>query len=68
MDSNFVTLLIMIIPILEIVAIYFLFNFYNKYKIISKTETTKIRYLKKGIYEVKGRIVPSNEKIYSPLS
>ncbi len=50
------------------IAGYFLFISYNRYKIISKTETSNISWLQEGFNEIKGKIVSLEEQLVSPFS
>lgn len=66
MDYN---ILIYIFGVVLIVVAYF---FYTKFKrlhdLILNTETSKITTLKKGFYEIKGKVVKLEEELKSPYS
>lgn len=65
---NVLLIVIPICSIIEAIAVV-LYNKYSKrYRIILNTETSRITTLKKGFYEIKGKIALLNEKLTSPLS
>ncbi len=57
-----------ILAVAVAIAVYFLYISYNRYKIISKTETSNISWLQEGFNEIKGTIVSLEEQLTSPFS
>jgi hypothetical protein len=50
------------------IAAYFLIMALRRYNLILKTETTQIRYIRRGFFEVKGKIVSLSDLLISPYS
>jgi hypothetical protein len=49
-------------------SVYYFIKFLGNYKLVSETDTTPIRMLNKGFYEVKGKIVPMGNQLISPFT
>lgn len=65
---NTLIIILFLSSIVEIIAIVF-YNIYSKrYRLIFNTETSRITTLKKGFYEIKGKVALLNEKLASPLN
>ena len=55
--------------IILFVCAFLIYNFYRKrYRLLVTTQTSKITTLKKGYYEIKGRVKFLNDKLISPFS
>lgn len=62
-------LIVIIVLVIIEGVLYYLYSFSKKrYVLIQNTETSKITTLKKGFYEIKGKVKFLEEKLISPLS
>ena len=66
MEPNYIIIIIAMIA--ECVAIYFLVKNNAMFQLIKSTETSMIKHLRKGFYEIKGRVVALEPHLISPYS
>lgn len=57
-----------VIPVLAVVAAYFFYEYLKNYKYLSRTTTSLISKITRGISSVEGRVIALSEVIKSPLS
>lgn len=64
------TLIIIIIfcSIAEVISIILYYSYSKRYHLIFNTETSRITTLKKGFYEIKGKVTFLTEKLISPMA
>lgn len=68
MGLKFHEIAVMLLPIIELVCIYWAYIYFSRYKRIKYMETSKIGFIQKGIYEIKGKVVSLGKTFISPLS